>query len=42
MYIPGDALNTSYKSDYESVALGQMLGQGAEALKIAEGKKDLI
>ena len=39
LYIPGDALNTSYKSDYESVALGQMLGQGAEALKIAEGKK---
>ena len=30
LYIPGDALNTSYKSDYESVGLG-MIGAGGSA-----------
>ena len=33
LYIPGGALNTSYKSEYESVALG---GMGATAGKVAE------
>ncbi len=39
LYIPGDALTTSYKSEYESTSLGTMLGQGAGALKMSEGPK---
>jgi hypothetical protein len=35
LYIPGDALNTSYKSDYESVGLGSVLGKGSADLKAA-------
>lgn len=37
LYIPGDALTTSYKSEYESTGLGTMLGQGAGALKMSDG-----
>ena len=32
MYIPGDALNTSYKSDYESVNMGMLGHAGSKAL----------
>jgi hypothetical protein len=32
LYIPGDALTTSYKSEYESVGLGMMGAAGAGAL----------
>ena len=35
LYIPGDALSTSYKSDYESVGLGSVLGKGSTDLKTA-------
>ena len=37
LYIPPDALATSYKSDYEAAALGQVLGRGVEALKESGG-----
>ena len=37
LYIPGDSLTTSYKSEYESTGLGTMLGQGAGALKMSDG-----
>ena len=32
LYIPGDALQTSYKSEYESVSLGMMGAAGKEAV----------
>ena len=33
LYIPGDALNTSYKSDYESVGMGKIAGSsGAQVI----------
>ena len=37
MYIPPDALSTSYKSAYESQALGQMAGRAMEELDAAGG-----
>ena len=47
LYIPPDALATSYKSDYDSAALGQIVGRGVEAFreggKSAEGmNKDIM
>jgi hypothetical protein len=33
LYIPPDALQTSYKSDYSAVSLGQIAGRGGEFLK---------
>ena len=45
LYIPGDALNTSYKSDYESSALGSV-GAAAPAITKAirenQGTSDII
>ena len=32
LYIPGDALNTSYKSEYETLGLGLMGGKAEEAI----------
>ena len=32
LYIPGDGLSTTYKSDYESVSLGMMGAAGASAV----------
>ena len=37
LYIPPDALATSYKSDYEAAALGQALGMATSALKESGG-----
>jgi hypothetical protein len=37
LYIPPDALGTSYKSDYEAAALGQALGMAQEQLKASGG-----
>ena len=37
LYIPPDALTTSYKSDYEAAALGQALGMATEQLKQSGG-----
>ena len=37
LYIPPDALATSYKSDYDAAALGQALGMAAEQLKSSGG-----
>ena len=37
MYIPPDALATSYKSDYEAAALGQLVGRGVEAFRQSGG-----
>jgi len=37
LYIPPDALSTSYKSAYESQALGQMAGRALEELEAAGG-----
>ena len=37
LYIPPDALATSYKSDYEAAALGQVLGMAASTLKASGG-----
>jgi len=37
LYIPPDALATSYKSDYEAAALGQALGMATEQLKQSGG-----
>ena len=37
LYIPPDALGTSYKSDYDSAALGQVLGRTAEQIKKSGG-----
>jgi len=41
LYIPGDALNTSYKSEYESVALGGLGAAADKAVKAMqnEGQK---
>ena len=36
LYIPGDALNTSYKSDYESVSLGMLGHAGSKALDVID------
>jgi len=45
LYIPGDALNTSYKSDYESVGMGKIAGssgaQVIDAVKSQSGGFDL-
>ena len=37
LYIPGDALQTSYKSEYESVSLGMMGAAGKEAVSKVMG-----
>ena len=37
MYIPPDALATSYKSDYEAAPLGQLVGRGVEAFRAGGG-----
>jgi hypothetical protein len=37
LYIPPDALATSYKSDYESAALGQLAGRAVEAFRESGG-----
>ena len=37
LYIPPDALSTSYKSSYESQALGQMAGRALETMKASGG-----
>ena len=37
LYIPPDALATSYKSDYEAAALGQLVGRGVEAFRTGGG-----
>ena len=37
LYIPPDALGTSYKSDYEAAALGQALGMAQATLKESGG-----
>ena len=37
LYIPPDALSTSYKSDYEAAALGQGLGRMVEGIKESGG-----
>jgi len=37
LYIPPDALATSYKSDYESSALGQIAGRGVETFRTGGG-----
>ena len=37
LYIPPDALATSYKSDYEAAALGQLVGRGVEAFRQGDG-----
>ena len=42
MYIPPDALATSYKSDYDSAALGQVLGMATEQLKASGGSLDTL
>ena len=40
LYIPPDALATSYKSDYESAALGQLAGRGVEAFRTGGGTSE--
>ena len=42
LYIPPDALTTSYKSDYEAAALGQVLGMATEQLKASGGSLDTL
>ena len=42
LYIPPDALSTSYKSDYEAAALGQVLGMATEQLKASGGSLDTL
>jgi hypothetical protein len=37
LYIPPDALATSYKSDYEAAALGQIVGRAVEGFKESGG-----
>ena len=37
LYIPPDALATSYKSDYDTAALGQILGRTTEQIKKSGG-----
>ena len=37
LYIPPDALSTSYKADYEAAALGQVLGRTVDAVKSSGG-----
>jgi len=37
LYIPPDALSTSYKADYEAAALGQVLGRTVEGIKKSGG-----
>jgi len=37
LYIPPDALATSYKSDYEAASLGQLVGRGVEAFRAGGG-----
>jgi hypothetical protein len=38
LYIPGDALNTSYKSEYESVALGGLGAMADKAVKAMQNE----
>ena len=40
LYIPPDALATSYKSDYESAALGQLAGRAVEAYRESSGSAE--
>ena len=40
LYIPPDALATSYKSDYEAAALGQLVGRGVEAFRQSGGSAE--
>jgi hypothetical protein len=42
LYIPGDALQTSYKSEYESVGLGIMGAAGSKAYDAITGTGDYI
>ena len=42
LYIPPDALSTSYKSDYESASMGQVLGRTVENIRKAEGSLDQL
>ena len=42
LYIPPDALGTSYKSDYEAAALGQVLGMATEQLRASGGSLDTL
>lgn len=37
LYIPPDALSTSYKSDYEAASLGQVLGRTVEGIRKSGG-----
>jgi len=37
LYIPADALQTSYKSEYSATSLGQVAGRGLEALQKMSG-----
>ena len=41
LYIPPDALQTSYKSEYSATSLGQVAGRGLEALQKMGGGKSL-
>jgi len=36
LYIPGDALQTSYKSDWEAVSMGKMLGMADKAADLSQ------
>jgi len=42
LYIPPDALATSYKSDYEAGALGQVLGRMVEGIKESGGSLEKL
>jgi hypothetical protein len=42
LYIPPDALATSYKSDYEAAALGQIVGRGVEAIRASGGSAETM
>ena len=42
LYIPPDALATSYKSDYEAAALGQVLGRMVEGVKESGGSLEKL
>jgi hypothetical protein len=42
LYIPGDSLTTSYKSEYEAASLGAVFGKGAEMFQKVGGDSDFV